>query len=60
MSCNSFKELMKHRGHEIRVVSYGSPAENVSVECETCGEVLLDFDSDFERIVILKVKNKKG
>lgn len=38
--------LLEHFGHKIEVVIYGDPAKpvNVSVECETCGQVLFDFD----------------
>ena len=28
------------------VVTYGSPAVNVAIECNDCNEVLLDFDKD--------------
>lgn len=46
MSAHSFKDLRRHVGHEIECVVYGIPADplNVAVECETCFEVLLDFD----------------
>ena len=46
MSANSFKELKRHIGHKIVCVTYGKPAQNVAVECETCNEVLLDFDRE--------------
>ena len=42
MSVSNFKELMAHIGHEIVCVTYDG--ENVSLECEDCCEVLLDFD----------------
>ena len=49
MSANSFKELRKHIGHKIECVCYGVETDtkpvNVSLECETCKEVLLDFDN---------------
>lgn len=47
---NSYAELKAHVGHAVVVVSYGpeyeyeGDPENVSIECETCGEVLLDFN----------------
>ncbi len=47
MSVNSYKELMWHKGHKIVCVTYGSknnPDVNVAIECETCNEVLMDFD----------------
>jgi hypothetical protein len=42
-----FYDLMKHIGHKIEVVPYGKdtgPTRNISIECLTCGEVLVDFD----------------
>ena len=57
MGAHDFKDLMNHYGHKIVVVVYGKreqygpdPADtvkeacNVAIECETCSEVLLDFD----------------
>lgn len=47
MSAFDYKELRRHIGHRIVCVKYGKPRcapENVSVECETCNEVLLDYD----------------
>ena len=46
---NGYEELRQHLGHLIVAVSYGDPdgsdaPENVAIECETCDEVLLDFD----------------
>lgn len=38
--------LLKHRGHTVSIVSYGdfdNPAD-VCLECEDCGEVILDAD----------------
>lgn len=32
-------ELKKHRGHHIRIASYG-----ISLECEDCNEVILDAE----------------
>jgi hypothetical protein len=43
MSADTYKELKRHIGHKIVCVQYGE-GENVAVECETCNEVLLDFD----------------
>jgi len=42
-----FSELKRHIGHRVVVVGYGRPHEapiNVAIECESCGEVILDFD----------------
>ena len=44
MSVRTFEELRKHIGHKIVVVIYGE--ENVSCECETCNEVLMDYDRE--------------
>jgi hypothetical protein len=46
MSVSSFNDLKHHFGHNIVTALYG-PKENpvnVAIECETCNEVLLDFD----------------
>lgn len=51
MSVDSYEELKAHFGHHIVCVCYGSvddPA-NVALECEDCGEVLLDFDRPPDR-----------
>jgi hypothetical protein len=48
--------LKHHIGHKIVCVAYGageneqSPA-NVAVECETCNEVLMDFDKHIYTMV---------
>lgn len=50
-SADSYPALSRHVGHEIRCVHYGlTPDEpwNVSLECETCCEVLVDFDTPQE------------
>ena len=50
MSASNFNELLRHEGHEIEVVVY-APSNmpdqvcNVSCECLTCHEVLIDFDN---------------
>ena len=47
MSANSYEDLLKHDGHEIVCVTYGEEGkdpENVAVECQTCYEILLDFN----------------
>lgn len=46
MSVNSYAELKAHHGHTIACVVYGNPRmpDNVAIECEDCGHVLLDFD----------------
>ena len=38
--------LLEHRGHNVRIVSYGNvddPAD-VCLECEDCNEVILDAE----------------
>ena len=49
---NGFKDLGRHVLHDVVVVAYGShdnpindEAVNIALECETCGEVLLDFNN---------------
>ena len=46
MTAVCFSDLIKHYGHEIVISKYGidDDAWNVAIECETCCEVLLDFD----------------
>jgi hypothetical protein len=45
MAVSSYEDLAAHRGHRIVVVTYGDQ-DNAAVECETCAEVLVDFDRD--------------
>lgn len=50
-----FEQLRAHIGHKVVVVGYvptndgyvptNEESVNVSLECETCGEVLLDYDA---------------
>ena len=44
MAAHSYEDLIHHVGHKIVCVTYGDPAVNVAVECETCSEVLMDFE----------------
>ena len=55
MSANTFKELRQHIGHKIVCVGYNKVSVkrnlkliNVAIECETCHEVLIDFDGKIE------------
>lgn len=44
---NCYKELKTHVGHHVVVAKYGSnprKPDNVAIECEDCGTVLLDYD----------------
>src|SRR5205085_2588655 len=38
--------LLGHVGHDVEVVTYGDPPVNVTIQCETCGEVITDTDLD--------------
>jgi len=47
MAAHNYEDLKKHIGHKIVCVGYGdldNPA-NVAIECETCSEVILSYDS---------------
>ena len=44
MAVNSYVELVTHKGHEIEIATYAD--ENVSIECLSCGEVLVDFEKE--------------
>jgi len=61
MSADSYKELKRHLGHKIVCVAYGGDGEepwNVSIECEDCNEVLLDYDRD-EKADVGLMQNKE-
>ena len=38
------ERLLPHTDHEVEIATFGNPLVNISVECITCGEVLIDFD----------------
>ena len=42
----SYEDIERHVGHDIVCVTYGKDGEvfNVAIECETCNEVIIDFD----------------
>jgi hypothetical protein len=49
MTAINYEDLKRHIGHKIVVVAYAEDEDNdyiqnVSCECETCNEVLMDFD----------------
>jgi len=51
MSVNSYDELSEHIGHKIVCVGYSQgndPFQNVALECEDCGVVLVDYDRPSE------------
>lgn len=41
-----WKELLKHVGHNVEIVTYGDPDDpaDVCLECNDCGEVILDAE----------------
>ena len=47
MTVRGFEDLMRHVGHRIECVRYsdGETVYGVSLECVTCGEVLVSFDN---------------
>jgi hypothetical protein len=50
MSANNFHALDYHYAHEIVCVRYTDKTTNtivnVALECQDCGEVLLDYDNE--------------
>jgi hypothetical protein len=50
MGVANFNDLRNHVGHRIVCVMYAGV--NAAIECETCNEVLLDFDLDGEEASI--------
>jgi hypothetical protein len=44
---SAYKDLKHHIGHDIVIVGYGdeNEPENIAIECESCGEVIADFDA---------------
>jgi len=40
---NGYSDLKEHLGHKIVVAEYGD-GDNIAIECEDCGCVLVDFD----------------
>lgn len=48
MTATTYAELITHYGHKIVCVKYGN-SDNVAIECETCNEVLLDYDKPTEK-----------
>jgi hypothetical protein len=47
MAVQNYKDLISHYGHTISIAIYGE-GNNVSLECEHCFEVLLDFDNEVD------------
>ena len=43
MAISTRKEALEHMGHELEVAEYGN-GDSVTIECLTCGEVLIAFE----------------
>jgi len=47
---SSYNKLLNHVGHKVVMVHYGGgwwerpEPDNIAIECEDCGEVLMDFN----------------
>lgn len=53
MAVHSYNDLRAHIGHKIACACYGTKIDhpdNIAVECEDCGVVLMDFDREPEEI----------
>jgi hypothetical protein len=51
MSADTFTELSRHYGHDIVIAQYAGDLgkiENVAIECDSCNEVLLDYEREGE------------
>jgi|PlaIllAssembly_1097288.scaffolds.fasta_scaffold3210026_1 hypothetical protein len=50
MGVSNFEELFRHVNHKLVCVYYqqhkDAPIMNVAIECETCDEVLVDYDNE--------------
>lgn len=44
MAVHDYHDLMEHVGHRIVCMAYGEDLDGVSLECETCHEVLVSYD----------------
>ena len=44
MSATDYRDLSRHIGHKVDVVTYAEV--NVAIECEDCNEVLMDYDNE--------------
>lgn len=61
MSAFNYEDLKRHVGHNIVCVEYGNGV-NVAVECETCNEVVLDYDkhgdinNEYDEVVLRKAE----
>jgi len=46
MGVHNYNDLKTHIGHKFQCVSYGPDIDNVSLECVTCCEVMIDFNPE--------------
>ena len=46
MAISTYEDLIIHKGHKLECVSYDD--ENVTIECMTCCEVLVDYTKEQE------------
>ena len=51
MTVDNFEELIAHNGHDVNLTFFGlngkiENAENVAIACDTCCEVLFDYDKE--------------
>ena len=54
MTVVNFKELIAHYGHNVNLTFFGlhgkiENAVNVAIICDTCSEVLFDFDNEEDK-----------
>lgn len=53
-----YQKLNEHIGHDIVIVSYGKNKESISIECETCNEVIASYDKPLK--IKGNTKSKSG
>lgn len=51
MGVSNFEELISHYGHDVNLTFFGlhgkiENAVNVAIVCDTCQEVLFDYDKE--------------
>ena len=40
-----WEALAQHEGHDVCIRSYGTPAQDICLECDDCGEVILSAET---------------
>ena len=62
LSKDLYDQLREHVGHKLTCVGYGNNKnpDNVAIECETCGTVLLDSNRDSVPSIIDLVAEADG